>query len=554
MKASDPAAWYRRIKLITHGPQDHTPVIVPGVDQSDQQSIVQIANRINDHFCSIASDLPPLDRNKLPAFLPAPDQCPQVEPLEVYRMLKTLNQRKSSITGDLPVRILREFACELASPLANVLNASFQQGVVPHIWKCAEIVPIPKCQPPTLQNLRPIALTSYFAKIAESFMAKWLLEDISKHIDSNQFENRKGLSTNHYLIQLLHQILENAELPKTISTLVFSDFSKAFDKIDHNVLVNKLLSMGVRPCLVSWIISFLEHRAQCVKYSGSMSNWNTIDAGVPQGTKLGPILFLIMINDACEAAPIRYLKYVDDLTLIESRKLTQQPLMQDALNDFSSWTGNNNMKLNPTKCCTMQVTFCKRPPPPEPLFIDNVKLSVVTEAKILGIVVQANLKWDSHILQVVKKCNRKLYMLRSLKRFHIPLIDLVTVYSGYIRPVLEYGTPVFNGALTKKQESQLETIQKRACKIMLGTSYSTYAEALVMCNIGTLLERRKKLCIDFAHSLEKNPLVFNWLPQKPNHDHALRSKKKYEMFKCKTKRFQDSSIPYLIRLLNSETS
>ena len=554
MKASVPAAWYWRIKLIIIAPQDHTPVIVPGVDQSDQQSIVQIANRINDHFCSIASDLPPLDRNKLPAFLPVPDQCPQVEPLEVYRMLKTLNQRKSSITGDLPVRILREFACELASPLANVLNASFQQGVVPHIWKCAEIVPIPKCQPPTLQNLRPIALTSYFAKIAESFMAKWVLEDISKHIDSNQFENRKGLSTNHYLIQLPHQILENAELPKTISTLVFSDFSKAFDKIDHNVLVNKLLSMGVRPCLVSWIISFLEHRAQCVKYSGSMSNWNTIDAGVPQGTKLGPILFLIMINDACEAAPIRYLKYVDDLTLIESRKLTQQPLMQDALNDFSSWTGNNNMKLNPTKCCTMQVTFCKRPPPPEPLFIDNVKLSVVTEAKILGIVVQANLKWDSHILQVVKKCNRKLYMLRSLKRFHIPLIDLVTVYSGYIRPVLEYGTPVFNGALTKKQESQLETIQKRACKIMLGTSYSTYAEALVMCNIGTLLERRKKLCIDFAHSLEKNALVCNWLPQKPNIDHALRSKKKYEMFKCKTKRFQDSSIPYLIRLLNSETS
>ena len=285
-----------------------------------------------------------------------------------------------------------------------------------------------------------------------------------------------------------------------------------------------------------------------------MSNWNTIDAGVPQGTKLGPILFLIMINDACEAAPIQYLKYVDDLTLIESRKLTQQPLMQDALNDFSSWTGNNNMKLNPTKCCTMQVTFCKRPPPPEPLFIDNVKLSVVTEAKILGVVVQANLKWDSHILQVVKKCNRKLYMLRSLKRFHILLTDLVTVYSRYIRPVLEYGTPVFNGALTKKQESQLETILKKACKIMLGTSYSTYAEALVMCNIGTLLERRKKLCIDFAHSLEKNPLVFNWLPQKPNHDHALRSKKKYEMFKCKTKRFQDSSIPYLIRLLNSETS
>ena len=100
----------------------------------------------------------------------------------------------------------------------NVLNASFQQGEVPHLWKCAEIVPIPKCQPPTLQNLRPIALTSYFAKIAESFMAKWLLEDITKHIDSNQYGNRKGLSTNHYLIQLLHQIIENAENPNAIVT------------------------------------------------------------------------------------------------------------------------------------------------------------------------------------------------------------------------------------------------------------------------------------------------------------------------------------------------
>ena len=143
-------------------------------------------------------------------------------------------------------------------------------------------------------------------------------------------------------------------------------------------------------------------------------------------------------------------------------------------------------------------------------------------------------------------------MLRCLKRFHVPLTDLITVYSGYIRPVLEYGTPVFNGALTKKQEKQLETIQKRACKIMLGTSYSTYSEALELCNISTLSERRKKLCLDFAHSLEKNPLTGNWLPHKPSHDHALRSKKKYEMSKCKTKRFQDSSIPYLIRLLNNE--
>ena len=143
-------------------------------------------------------------------------------------------------------------------------------------------------------------------------------------------------------------------------------------------------------------------------------------------------------------------------------------------------------------------------------------------------------------------------MLRSLRRFNIPLIDLITVYSGYIRPVLEYGTPVFNGSLTKTQENQLEMIQKRAFKIMLGSTYTSYMAALETCNLTTLVERRRKLCLDFAHSVEKNSNVCNWLPEKTNHNYALRSNTKYKQYKCKTKRFQNSAIPYLIQLLNNE--
>ena len=135
----------------------------------------------------------------------SPSSCPLVHPWETYRQLCALNQRKASISGDLPIRILREFAYEISFPLTDILNASFQSSVVPSQWKQAEVVPIPKCQPPTLQNLRPISLTSYFGKIAETFICKWLLEDIKEHIDANQYGNRCGLSTNHYLIKLLHQ-------------------------------------------------------------------------------------------------------------------------------------------------------------------------------------------------------------------------------------------------------------------------------------------------------------------------------------------------------------
>ena len=224
-----------------------------------------------------------------------------MQPWEVFKYLRTLSQSKAGITGDLPVRIIREFAYELSVPLTNILNASFQQSEVPCQWKQAEIVPIPKVHPATILDLRPIALTSYFAKLAESFIAKWLLEDITKHLDCNQFGNRRGLSTNHYLIGLIHQILENAERAKSASTILMTDFSKAFDRINHNIIVQKLLSFDVRPCLINWIMSFLDNRLQCVRYNGRRLNWNSIHTGVQQlGTKLRPILFLVLINDACQ--------------------------------------------------------------------------------------------------------------------------------------------------------------------------------------------------------------------------------------------------------------
>ena len=115
---------------------------------------------------------------------------------------------------------------------------------------------------------------------------------------------------------------------------------------------------------------------------------------------------------------------------------------------------------------------------PVPLSIGDRILNSVDKTKILGIIIQSNLKWDSHVSELVKRCNKKLYMLRCLKRYKLPLCDLITVYCGYIRPILDYGVPVFNGSLTVMNCCSLETIQKRACRIMLGDAYITYKIAL----------------------------------------------------------------------------
>ena len=124
-------------------------------------------------------------------------------------------------------------------------------------------------------------------------------------------------------------------------------FSKAFDRLDHNILIRKLFDLNVRSFIINWVISFLEQRSQCVKYQNNFSEYVTTHAGVPQGSKLGPILFLIMFNDACQDQLLSYFKYVDDLTLLENRTLQKQSILQHVLDYLLEWTENNHMKLNP---------------------------------------------------------------------------------------------------------------------------------------------------------------------------------------------------------------
>ena len=224
--------------------------------------------------------------------------------------------------------------------------------------------------------------------------------------------------------------------------------------------------------------------------------------------------------------------------------------MQECLDELQNWSTTNHMKLNPSKCFGMNVTFMKTPPIHNDLCIGESVLAFVTSAKILGVTIQSNLKWDVHVGEILKKCNKKLYMFRLLKQYGMPVEDLETVFVGYIRPLLEYCTPVFNGALTKKQITDLEKVQKRVCKIILGRNYSSYQDACQIINLETLDSRRKSLSQKFAKSLTTHPNCRTWLPPPKRLDISLRKIPTYDQFKCKTSRFRNSPLPYLIDLLN----
>ena len=140
-------------------------------------------------------------------------------------------------------------------------------NIVPSQWKSAIVVPVPKQFPPKVDKMRPISLADIFAKIAEGFVAKWVVQDIENNIDVNQFGNVQGVSTSHYLVSLLHHLHQGSDKSYNIGTVVLTDFSKVFDLVNHNIAIEKLSALGVRVAIVPWICSFLNNRRQCVRYN-----------------------------------------------------------------------------------------------------------------------------------------------------------------------------------------------------------------------------------------------------------------------------------------------
>jgi hypothetical protein len=171
---------------------------------------------------------------------------------------------------------------------------------------------------------------------------------------------------------------------------------------------------------------------------------------------------------------------------------------------------------------------------------------------VLGLYLQSNLKWNTQVDNMLKKANKRLFMLRSLKRFGFDSEELRTVYSGYVRPVLEYADVVWHSSITANQSRDIESIQKRACRIILGGAYDSYSSALDTCKIDSLSGRREEHCLRFAEGLPKNDRTKSLIPPSryESHGRSLRNSSKISQLRVRTKRFQQSPIPYFIDLLN----
>ena len=292
-----------------------------------------------------------------------------------------------------------------------------KDGLLHPLLKRAAVSPLPKQRPPASveEDIRPIALTCQLAKILEGFTLTRILPKILQKLDLNQFAVA-GKSTTDALVYLLHWLLDGLDRGNCSGLFFFADFKKGFDLIDHKILLSKLRSFDLHPCLVRWITTFLEGRTQFVRISSASSSILPVNGGIPQGTRLGPVLFAVMVNDLMSSWPPRA-KFVDDLTLLEIVPRNSPPVMNFLVEDIHQYANSHNMRLNPKKCKTMAVDFLEYNSCVwSPIVIGNTVVERASEFKLLGIVISHDLTWDAHCAVILKKANKRLYALRQLKK------------------------------------------------------------------------------------------------------------------------------------------
>ena len=271
--------------------------------ESENLTNEQSAEHIAQHFSQVSQEFPPLDVSNLPKHikdkLKNSDSPPVVSEHDVYCKIRSAKKPRSGIPDDLPKVLVQEFAPELALPVSIIVNSIARTGEWPTQWKLEHIVPIGKIPlPQSEDDLRPISLTAFFSKVAEHFVVMWLMKYIKDKIDFRQYGGAKGNSITHYIIEFITFMLscqDSSDQTAILACMV--DFSKAFNRQNHYILISKLSDMGVPGWLLKIVIGFLSNRKMYVRYKGKKSSTKSLPGGGPQGTLLGLLLFIILIND-----------------------------------------------------------------------------------------------------------------------------------------------------------------------------------------------------------------------------------------------------------------
>ena len=436
---------------------------------------------------------------------------------EIIKIIKSLKNTNSTGFDNFSTKFIKLSAPILAPALVKLFNLSIQTGVYPDLLKVAKVIPIfKKGDSTSVNNYRPISILSPINKIFEKIIYSRLLKFINKTniLYKYQYGFRKNHSTEHALIELVDQIRSSIGENK-MTCGIFIDLSKAFDTVNHQILLHKLEHYGIRGKALELFKSYLSNRKQYVQIDQSKSNTLPIACGVPQGSVLGPLLFLIFINDLPKCCPEGKTRlFADDTTIffhsnnIDNIISTTKVIMTQLTN----WFRANKLTLNADKSSftifkSSQKNIANQP---DKIKFNNQEICRTSHIKFLGVIIDENLTWNNHINELCNKLKRLFHIFYNIRHL-LSKDNIKTIYYALIYSRIKYGISVYGQACNTKMK-RIQKLQNQLLKVLSGKKFRFPTDELHdEFELLTVKDISRQEILTFVHNyFSKNlPPVFN---------------------------------------------
>ena len=437
---NNPSKIYRYIDKVTG--HNSIPISV-SYKSTSASSDLEKASLFNKYFNSIFTR----STYTLPALTSPKCTCKDIAITEeeVFRVLSTLDPTKAAGCDNIGPRLLRHCALALYRIFYHLFCLSLHQSYIPAEWRIHLITPILKSGDKSLvANYRPISLLCVVSKVLERLVYNHLLDFVSTSLSPHQFGFRQKHSTLQQMLTFLQKTYTSVDL-NTQTDVVYLDFKKAFDRVAHNELLFKLHSTGIGGNVWSWLKSYLTQRHQCVSINGSVSTALPVVSGVPQGSILGPLLFLIFINDLpTSVSTSTLLLFADDTKCVHPVSVPSDCLsLQYDINQLSSWCDKWNLHFNEDKCVVMHLTTSRHVPIISDYHLNNTTLGTKVFHRDLGIIISEDLTWKEHHNHIIMKAYKILGLLRRTFCNVYCVQAKKLLYLSLVRSQFMYCSPVW---------------------------------------------------------------------------------------------------------------